>query len=111
MIDPISLVVGAGLVGLAYALGRATRPKRVDSNAPICGCDHHRALHDPATGTCAGMVDTQEPVQRKDGTIMLDAYNHVIFCDSSEPCPCRQYVGPVPVESLWMPPIASGGGQ
>ena len=55
---------------------------------PICGCDHHRAMHDPKTNECHGK----------------DYEGNGVYAR----CTCRQYVGPEPLPSYYAPEIESG---
>ena len=93
--DPISLLAGGVLVLVGMALGhlgrRRARPKPVE---PICGCRHHLAKHDPETGECHD-TDTRYEFDLAAGAAVLKAHR----------CPCRQYVGPVPIAQLWTPPV------
>lgn len=57
------------------------RASLVDPEDMICGCEHHRAFHDPKTGLCAG----------KD-YLPQDRYSSL---KEWKKCQCRQYVGPV----------------
>jgi hypothetical protein len=96
MIDPISLVVGAGLLAAGFLAGhltarRSARRRPDGPQEPVCGCTHHRALHDPETGECHERVKV--PLGGGGGY-------------SWELCLCRQYVGPEPIGSMWVPPVA-----
>lgn len=79
----VDLLAGAGIVYGGMVVGRLTkRPKSPPK--PICGCDHHLAMHDPKTGVCHDKVQhrlngvQQQPTQ----------------------CTCKQYVGPITPELM-----------
>ena len=93
--DPVSLLVGGGLVCAGWVIGRTGRLRRtVKDPDPECGCEHHLAMHDRTTGECHGTV--MVPVR----------YNLNGSPTAREPvqCECRQYTGPVPVTEIWTPP-------
>jgi hypothetical protein len=84
MIDPVSLVVGAGIALTAYALGRLDHRRRrapTGEPPPICGCGHHFAQHDPDTNRCHA---------RTEGLL---------------PCTCRRYAGPIPLNRYLAPEL------
>jgi hypothetical protein len=57
---------------------------------PVCGCTHHRAMHDPRTGRCAGK-------SRRGDWVVGWSYDR---------CTCQQYIGPEPIDAgIWVPPI------
>lgn len=64
---------------------------------PICGCRHHYSYHNPKTGECAEM--SRQAVAWDD------------FGSAEEwelvKCNCQRYVGPEPLETLYMPEISS----
>lgn len=78
--DPISLAVGAVLLGIGYLCGRLGRARRVPppKDPYRCGCTHHLAAHDPKTNACNASV-----------------YKGSIY--GYQPCACKQYVGERPV--------------
>ncbi|MFI5776706.1 hypothetical protein [Nocardia sp. NPDC051570] len=92
MFDPISLAVGAGLVGIGWASGRfgrrTTRRSQVELQPPLCGCGHDLALHDRAEGVC------HAEIVRKDRVGLREWVR----------CNCRRYTGPTPLEDLLAPP-------
>ncbi|MBF6327775.1 hypothetical protein [Nocardia transvalensis] len=92
MFDPISLIVGAGLVGVGWALGRfGRRPvRRGESAAPTatCGCGHDLALHDRQKGVCHTEISRKGPAGLREWV----------------QCGCRRYTGPTPLDELFTPP-------
>ncbi|WP_039799521.1 hypothetical protein [Nocardia araoensis] len=91
MLDPLSLAVGAGLVGVGWICGRyVPRRGRVGKTLPArCGCGHDLALHDRASGNC------HAEISRK-GTHGLREWVG---------CNCRRYTGPTPLEEVFASPI------
>lgn len=73
-------VFGAGLRSLPP---RRHAPRPTVPTVPACQCGHPRALHDRATDQCHDRV----PLHR--GSSYYDR------------CPCRQYVGPEPLPSMF----------
>lgn len=99
--DPISLAVGAGILVFGVLAGhisgrRAAARRRDRPQEPICGCGHHRALHNPDTLRCGTSVEVQ-------------LYNRSNYPAGTKwvPCACQRYVGPEPISTLWSPPIAA----
>ncbi|MFF0531724.1 hypothetical protein ACFYT3_25485 [Nocardia amikacinitolerans] len=90
--DPLSLAVGAALVGVGFVCGRFGR-RRARSGAKAltarCGCGHDLALHDRETGKC------HAEISRK-GVHGLREWVG---------CQCRRYNGPTPLEDVFVPPI------
>jgi hypothetical protein len=88
--DPLSLAVGAALLAVGFLAGRIGRAgRRPPDEQPICGCTHHRSMHDPESGTCRARIKLGN---------WFDGYHH-------QTCRCRQYSGPVPIIDLWTPPV------
>ena len=101
MLDPISLIIGGGLVAAGYVSGRIGRarrhpkpPKPTPPPKPICGCSHHYALHDPESKACHGSVKTPKH------NVVGDQVGYTYPA-----CACRQYVGPVPMPEFFAPEI------
>jgi hypothetical protein len=97
------MAVGAVIAGVGLLIGerRGRRRKaRPAEPKPVCGCTHHRALHDVDDGICHGTVARQLWNDRN----LLAGMEHV-------PCPCRRYVGPEPISSLWTPPLLTEEGN
>jgi len=81
------IVVFAG--SYAWDDWRNRREVRDKQGKPVCGCDHHRAMHDPKTNECHGR-------NYEGGGI----YSR---------CTCRQYIGPEPLPSYYVSEIEPGG--
>jgi hypothetical protein len=64
------------------------------SPEPICGCEHHLSLHDPTNGGCSGKA--REGLKYTNGR--MTNWNWI-------PCPCKQYVGPQPLTTIYAPEI------
>lgn len=92
-VDPVSLAVGGGLVLVGWLAGRISRKTAADPNKPICACDHPVSMH-REEGGCAAEI--KRPHSHK-------GFEWV-------KCPCLRYVGPLPLDQYWAPPIASGDG-
>lgn len=104
--DPVTLLVGAGILLAGVLIGEvhgriAARRQRPDPPPqPICGCTHHRSMHDNGgEGEC--MAAVAERAKRSETGVYL----------GMQPvgCACQQYVGPVPIETLWQPPVLPEG--
>ncbi|QLY31095.1 hypothetical protein [Nocardia huaxiensis] len=90
MFDPISLVVGAGLVVIGWAAGRySRRTPRVQPPSTVCGCGHDLSLHDRKAGEC----HAESP--RKTG------WGLTVWAR----CGCKNYTGATPLEELFAPPV------
>jgi hypothetical protein len=76
-----------------FFVGRAVgRRQRVpEPPKPMCGCGHHRSMHKNGGRCNVVTVHTNG---------MLSASFHQKY-----PCPCTEYVGPIPVSELWTPPL------
>jgi len=85
VIDALMMIVGAliGSLGFCFGwlVGRITR-KPTDPNRPICGCKHSAGFHENGIGKCNG----------------FDSWNE-------KTCRCLKYTGPVPLDSIYAPPI------
>lgn len=92
MTDPLSLLVGAGMLVGGFLCGRFRRPAaRPPAPRPeTCACGHALAYHDRATGACAERVKQESA---------WDSYGDAVEYEYV-PCACRRYVGPLPVEDL-----------
>lgn len=95
MLSLLAEVAATGaLVALAYRVGRGRRSSSDEPAEPVCGCKHHLALHHPKTKVCTHV----EYVYHRAGGARLNSYD-------TQPCPCKQYVGPTPISSLTLLPI------
>jgi hypothetical protein len=95
-VEPISLLVGAVLLAAGYAAGRwgrraAAAPPPV---TPLCGCGHVLSQHDIDNRTCYAELrrDTFDRRGRFAGHTWV-------------PCTCRQYVGPRPIDEVFLPRV------
>lgn len=95
MIEGALILLGGIVLGRLLP-GRNKTPK---PPKPICGCDHHNALHDPKTGECHG---TDREVAHYDTYGVARSWKQV-------PCKCRQYVGPKPIEEFFSTPMLPPG--
>jgi hypothetical protein len=96
-VEAISLVVGAVLLAIGFAAGRFARPRPAappPQLTPMCGCGHTLSQHDVETHTCYAELrrDTFDRRGRWAG-------------HSWVPCTCRQYVGPRPIDEVFVPPF------
>lgn len=98
MLDPISLAVGGGLLAVGWIAGRLarlrSRPAVPTTPRPVCTCTHPLSSH-AKDGTCHSTV---ERTKKWDNSGYPVAFEHV-------PCTCQQYVGPKPLDELYVPPI------
>lgn len=96
--DPLSLLVGGVLLGAGWLAGRFAPARRrgPKSVQPVCGCKHHLAYHDPKSGHC---MEENRVVTQRDAAMVPVAWKEI-------PCTCEQYVGPLPIDSLYAPEIA-----
>lgn len=86
--DPISLVVGAALLAAGWLAGRIRRrTSAASTESYTCGCEHSYALHDRKSDECVGEVRRRH--YYKNG-----ARNGWEWAK----CPCRRYVGDVPLD-------------
>lgn len=95
MFDPISLAAGAALISAGFGLGRIRRARPPEKPAATCGCGHSLAHHDPGSNECHGQTLHKEARDERGKWIG----------DQWVDCACRQYVGPLPVESLYATPL------
>ncbi len=100
MLDPITLIIGGGLLAAGYGSGRVGRrrrhpraPKPVPPPKPVCGCGHGIHDHDPATSKCHGTKKAYR----------WDGFREVL--DKYVSCTCRQYSGPQPLPEFYAPEI------
>lgn len=77
--------------GLGLTRGRSQRtPAQPRPVELLCGCSHEMAYHDPATGKCH--EDSDEYI-----------FDPRIKRSVAKPCPCRQYTGPKPIDTVFQP--------
>jgi hypothetical protein len=92
--DPISLLVGGALLAVGFLAGRLGRrtPSPAPAKTPVCGCGHTLSQHDTETSTCYAELrrDTFDKRGRWAG-------------HSWVPCTCRQYIGPRPIDEVFLP--------
>jgi len=97
------LLAGGGLTALGFVLGRLPSRRREPAQPrPVCGCGHHHGYHDPKTGQCHGLMDGK-------ATEFSNYQSREPVAWEQVPCTCRQYSGPVPVESYFAPELTSEG--
>ncbi len=92
--DPVSMLVGAAIAALGY-LVRGLRKDRLKPVGPVCDCGHPLAFHNELTRRC----HAETALRASDGKQRW----------ASARCSCQRYVGPVPLESVWVPPILGEG--
>lgn len=87
--DPISLAVGAVILGVGWLIGRIHRPQPA-SQPPLyqCTCGHPFSDHDPKTDACHGAV--------AGGHARTSAGDYIGI--QRLPCTCRRYVGEYPID-------------
>jgi hypothetical protein len=77
---PLAALLAGMMVGCALTL-LATSRRRRRTPQPVCGCQHHFAMHSPDTGACHGIVGYPYQVRKK--------------------CTCQVYTGPAPIQLTW----------
>jgi hypothetical protein len=94
--DPISLLVGAGLLGAGFGAGKLRRRPTAPPPplTPVCGCGHTLSQHDPENRTCHAEV-------RRDAFDRRGRWAGHTWV----PCTCRQYVGPRPIDEVFVPRV------
>lgn len=93
MIEPLSVLAGAGSVAVGVLIGRAMRVKPLPAPGPVCSCGHGYGQHQDA-GQCGAEV--KRPVQ-------WGAGQHDPIHFKWVPCPCLRHDGPVPLPEVWSP--------
>ncbi len=90
--DPLSLLVGGAVAAAGFLVGRL-RTKRGSAGpvGPICDCGHPLSFHNEYSRQCHAM------------TLMRAADGRQKWENGR--CPCQRYVGPMPLDSVWVPPI------
>lgn len=89
----LGAVIAYSGVLLGIARERRRRPEPPKTPDPICGCEHDLAMHDPETNRC----HHEERVAR-----FRESDNKFIGYYQGT-CPCRQYVGPRPIDQVFLP--------
>lgn len=94
------LLLGGSVAALRKEIERRHQRKLeiAQGPQPVCGCRHHYAYHSPKTGSCAAVSKTPVRWDRDFGS--PTRWEHL-------PCTCQRYVGPEPLETLYMPEITS----
>ncbi len=92
-----ALVALAGVLLGRFLPNRRKGPKPPKPVEPICGCEHHHAHHDPATGKCHAGVEVPSK------------YNQygVVIAWTNASCACRQYSGPQPMPEFFAPEVTA----
>jgi hypothetical protein len=95
--EPVSLLVGAVLVAAGFVAGRLQRRRPGPPPPPVtplCGCGHALSQHDRETATCYAELrrDAYDKRGRWAGHTWV-------------PCTCRQYVGPRPIDEVFVPRV------
>lgn len=94
----VLLLMGAGGIRKEIERRHQRKLEITQGPQPICGCKHHYAYHNPKTGGCAAVSKT--PVKWDDDFGSPTKWQHL-------PCTCQRYVGPEPLETLYMPEISN----
>ena len=94
--EPITLLVGAALLGAGYVAGRLQRRRAAPPRpmTPVCGCGHPLSQHDPESSTCYAELrrDSYDKRGRWAGHTWVA-------------CSCRQYIGPRPIDEVFAPRV------
>jgi hypothetical protein len=106
IMDPISLLTGAGIFLLGLGTGAFTmtfrRTSAPSTSQAICSCAHGLGQHDEKRGNCYGQV-LRRSMRDKEGNWLGDQW---------VPCTCRHYDGPQPIEQyLAMPTLPPRDGD
>lgn len=106
--DPLTLIVGAVLALVFFAMGRMSGLRQAKSlpggkpPKPVCGCDHGLHQHDLKSGKCHADIKTWAGQHRDKRGELWDNYKWI-------PCGCRRYTGPIPAEEYlaqqMLPPV------
>ena len=92
--EPISLLVGAALLVVGFLAGRWQRKPAPPppQMTPLCGCGHPLSQHDREHNTCHAEL-------RRDSFDRRGRWAGHTWV----PCTCRQYVGPRPIDEVFVP--------
>jgi hypothetical protein len=108
--DPLTLIVGALLALVFFALGRMSGRRQAIASGqapppppkPICGCTHGLHEHDLEGGKCHAEIKKWAGQHRDKRGELWDNYKFVT-------CGCRRYTGPIPAEEYLaqqlLPPV------
>ena len=92
--EPVSLLIGGGLVVVGWVAGRVGRRRPSGPPPPpvaTCGCGHPLAQHDREASTCHAEIPR-------------DAFKFGRWAGHTwVRCPCRQYIGPRPIDEVFAP--------
>ena len=88
--DPLTLLAGAGILGVGFLAGRRGRRKSPAPPQAFCGCGHGLEQHDPEARVCKAEVTRG----KYDSLGEWVGYTYA-------PCTCQQYVGPKPLEEMF----------
>lgn len=102
LLDALAVAAGSFAGGFAGAMTRDLRRRLRGPETPqaVCGCKHSLALHDPTTGRCSSTVGDWYWQEEWD-----EGAQELVNRKKWNPCPCRQYVGPRPIDSVFAPPM------
>lgn len=90
----------------AHKLGMTPREP---IQAPVCGCGHNFSFHDPQTGKCHATARQATKWERDEGYDpgYDEPEDEMVAVEwETVPCPCRRYVGPEPLTTLYSPDLA-----
>lgn len=93
----LTLLAGAAVFLAGMVTGRAwpSRKRKPEPVGPVCGCSHHRSVHDPQAGQCHAGIRSLMRYDERDNPVYANL-----------PCACRQYTGPEPLPEYYAPEIA-----
>lgn len=81
MIEPVSLLAGAGVMLAGYLIGRRNPRTKLPDSTMCAGCKHSITFRNPDTGNCTAQV---EQATKWDGLGSPVAYRYV-------PCTCASH--------------------
>lgn len=92
--EPITLLVGGGLLAFGYITGRVHRRKKTPKPPKaVCGCKHGLHAHDK--DGCHATVEVESQWDWAGSPIGW----------VRKPCACVKYIGPIPAEDFISMPI------
>ncbi len=92
----VGAIIGFALIRMGDRRRRATAPQPV--TAPKCSCGHGLNYHDPETRSCHATVQGRFMNHYDPEGRSLGRANELLTC------PCRQYIGPDILPSVWAQP-------